>query len=183
MFRRRQGVPRVDEIAALRDAVATVVPAAPFWISCLYPGGRSLPDGPSPEAAVAAMLDPAVAPAAVPWDIGINCTKAHHLGPLVDRYEAAVADMRRRGLVRDWPALVLYPDGTNGQVYDTAAQRWVDAPGAAAGGAARLPWERQVADVVEAAEARGRWRQIIVGGCCMASCHDVARLRSLLVPP
>ncbi|KAM4063734.1 homocysteine s-methyltransferase [Hirsutella rhossiliensis] len=183
-------LPRVDEIEAARQAIATAPSSSPafaavlpFWISCLYPSGETLPDGTTPEDAVRAMLDPAVAPSAVPWGIGINCTKVDKLDAVVRRYEAAVAVLQRQSLVREWPALVLYPDGTNGQVYNTATQTWEEGGGSpdGGGGAERIPWEQQLADVVEGAEARGRWRQIVVGGCCMATCDDIARLRGLLV--
>lgn len=182
-------LPRVDEIEAARQAVeaafnspSTFASAVAFWISCLYPSGETLPDGTTPEDAVRAMLDPATAPGAVPWGIGINCTKVDKLDALVRRYEAAVAMMRRQGLVGEWPALILYPDGTNGQVYNTTTQKWEEEePPEGGRDAARVPWERQLADVVEGVETRGQWRQVVVGGCCMASCDDVARLRSLLV--
>lgn len=179
-------VPRVDEIEAVRQAAAACsspafAAAIPFWISCLYPSGETLPDGATPEDAVRAMLDPAIAPSAVPWGVGINCTKIDRVDALVRRYEAAVVAMQRQGLVGEWPALVLYPDGTNGQVYNTATQKWERGGSLDGEEAERVPWERQLADVVESAEARGLWRQIVVGGCCMASCDDIARLRDLLV--
>ncbi|KJZ74854.1 hypothetical protein HIM_05763 [Hirsutella minnesotensis 3608] len=173
-------VPRVDEIEAMRRSLAATpaLSGIPFWISCLYPSGETLPDGSTPEDAIRAMLDPAVAPAR-PWGIGINCTKVDRLGALVRRYEAAVRRMLREGILDEWPALVLYPDGTNGEVFDAVTQTWVLPAGEA--GRPRIPWERQLADVVWAAEKQG-WRQVVVGGCCMAGVDDIARLRRLLMP-
>ncbi|PNY26073.1 Homocysteine S-methyltransferase 1 [Tolypocladium capitatum] len=174
-------IPRVDEIEAMRQALAAVpeLSSVPCWMSCVYPGdAEALPDGTAPEDAVRAMLDPDVA-TAVPWGVGINCTKVGKLDALLRRYEAAIECMLHDGLVRDWPALVLYPDGTNGEVYNTTAQTWEPPDDAAA--RERVPWEQQLAAAVRGTEERGRWRQIIVGGCCMASCDDIKRLRRVLV--
>ncbi|KAM3486193.1 hypothetical protein MY8738_000695 [Beauveria namnaoensis] len=168
-------VPRVDEIVAMRRALATAAAAAavPCWVSCLFPGDdECLPDGSSVEAAVRAMLDPAPAPPA--WGVGINCTKVHKLDALLRKYEAAVEK-----LTEAWPALVLYPDGTNGEVYNTVTQTWESKE--EDGAAERGPWAKQLAEVVRATRRRGRWRQIVVGGCCMAGAEDIAALRAELL--
>ncbi|KAM3515500.1 hypothetical protein MY11210_000873 [Beauveria gryllotalpidicola] len=188
-------VPRVDEIVAMRRALAAAAAAAassgplaalPCWVSCLFPGDDGcllLPDGSSVEAAVRAMLDPAPAPPA--WGVGINCTKVHKLDALLREYEAAVEKLRREeeeeGMATAaWPALVLYPDGTNGEVYDTVTQTWETREGQGTA-AERGPWAKQLAEVVRATRRRGSWRQIIVGGCCMASAEDIAALRAELL--
>lgn len=174
-------IPRVDEIEAMRQALDSVpeLSSVPFWMSCLYPGdAEALPDGSAPEDAVRAMLDPRLANA-VPWGVGINCTKVWKLDALLRRYEATIAGLLRDGLVKAWPALVLYPDGTNGEVYNTTTQKWELPDDATVG--ERVPWEAQLAEVVRGTEERGGWRQIIVGGCCMASCEDIKRLRHVLV--
>ncbi|KND87767.1 Homocysteine S-methyltransferase 1 [Tolypocladium ophioglossoides CBS 100239] len=141
-------IPRVDEIEAMRQALDSVpeLSSVPFWMSCLYPGdAEALPDGSTPEGAVRAMLDPNTSDA-VPWGVGINCTKVWKGDPLLRRYEAAIAGMLRDGLVRDWPALVLYPDGTNGEVYNTTTQAW-ELPDDAATNGERASWEEQLAGV------------------------------------
>lgn len=180
-------VPRVDEIVAMRRALAAAATASsgplvalPCWVSCLFPGDDGcLPDGSSVEAAVRAMLDPAPAPPA--WGVGINCTKVHKLDALLRKYEAAVEKLRgEEGMATEaWPALVLYPDGTNGEVYNTVTQTWESKE--EEGAAERDPWAKQLAEVVRATRRRGRWRQIIVGGCCMASAEDIAALRAELL--
>ncbi|KAM3441743.1 hypothetical protein NHJ13734_002684 [Beauveria thailandica] len=181
-------VPRVDEIVAMRRALAAAAAAAssgplaalPCWVSCLFPGDDGcLPDGSSVEAAVRAMLDPAPAPPA--WGVGINCTKVHKVDALLRKYEAAVDKMRReQGMATEaWPALVLYPDGTNGEVYNAVTQTWESKE--QEGAAERGPWAEQLAEVVRATKRRGRWRQIVVGGCCMASAEDIAALRAELL--
>lgn len=190
-------IPRVDEIRAMRRAL-TQEPAlrgVKFWMSCLFPGEEGkLPDGSTVEDAVTAMLCPDT-PAGESgvgneeeigcWGIGINCTKVYKLEGLIRRYEDVVEALVSRGKVTAWPALVLYPDGTNGEVYNTTTQTWempesADADGKAAG--ERQSWAAQLADVVRATRARGRpWRQIVVGGCCMASAEDIAALRAELL--
>lgn len=175
-------IPRLDEITAMRKALASVPELAkiPFWTSCLFPGdNNTLPDGSSVKQAVTAMLDPDIS-TAVPFAIGINCTKTWKLDSLLREYESAVAALRDDGRILEWPVLVLYPDGTNGEVYNTETQTW-DLPCGSqtdVGG----PWERQLAEVIEATDSRGHWSEIIVGGCCMAAHHHIKRLRDRLLP-
>ncbi|KAJ4857081.1 homocysteine s-methyltransferase domain-containing protein [Trichoderma breve] len=174
-------VPRLDEVVAMRramSAVPSLSSGVPFWISCLFPNeDENTPDGNSPAAVIRAMLDPSLAPA-VPWGVGINCTKVWKLDSLLRRYEAAINHLLQEGLVEKWPALVLYPDGTNGEVYNTTTMQWEIPQGTEQQD--RVPWETQLAEVVRATEARGEWPQIIVGGCCRARPSDIQRLRGCL---
>lgn len=175
-------IPRLDEIVALRRALAAVPELSsgvPFWMSCLFPneGDDNTPDGSSPEAVIRAMLDPSLAEA-VPWAVGINCTKVWKLDALLRRYEAAIHDLLKGGTIQKWPALVLYPDGTNGEVYNTTTQRWEIPQGTEQ--QERVPWETQLTKAVRATEARGDWPEIIVGGCCRALPSDIKRLRDSL---
>lgn len=173
-------IPRVDEIVAMRKSLSAlpVLRGVPFWTSCLFPGdGCRLPDGSSAESVVKAMLDPSLAEA-VPWAVGINCTKVGKLDSLVKSYEAGVDSMVSVGSVREWPALVLYPDGTNGQVYDTVTQTWRIPEGSPQD--TQESWEDQLAAVVKGTQTRGKWSAIVVGGCCMAAPGDIKRLRQKL---
>lgn len=116
-------LPRLDEISAVRTAVAGFT-STPCWIACVFPGdGDRLPDGSSILQVVEVMLLPGESKAQ-PWGIGINCTKLHKLQDLVDKFEAAVSVLVRDSKISAWPALVLYPDGTNGEVYNTTTQKW-----------------------------------------------------------
>lgn len=174
-------IPRIDEIVAMRKTLSSVdqLSGLPFWISCLFPGENdALPDGTSAEVAVATILDPAL-PGPMPWGVGINCTKTWKLDSVLKRYESVISGMIDDGRLKEWPALVLYPDGTNGEVYDTETQTWKLPAGAESG--EREPWESQVAEVVKATRKRRQWRQIIVGGCCMASHEDIRRLRKTIL--
>lgn len=134
-------LPRLDEIKAVRRAFAaaaqpgTALPGGAFpdrfWIACVFPGDdEKLPDGGTVEQAVEAMLGSLGEDVAAsdersrPWGVGINCTKLHKLEGLIRRFEDAVAGLVRRGVVPEAPALVLYPDGTDGEVYNTTAMTW-----------------------------------------------------------
>ncbi|KAK1542544.1 homocysteine S-methyltransferase [Colletotrichum paranaense] len=173
-------IPRTDEIKAVRQALdktqilASETPI-PFWIATLFPRGDGLlPDGSSIKEAVTAMLSPDVA-TSHPWGIGINCTKVWKLESLIQSYESAVKELIQEGAVDAAPALILYPDGTNGEVYNTTTQKWELPQGSQH---PNTSWEAQLSQVVSNAESRGLWKQIVVGGCCKASHADIARLRT-----
>lgn len=174
-------VPRLDEVISMRRALSAVpglFPGLPFWISCLFPNeDENIPDGSSPEDVLRAMLDPSLA-AAVPWGVGINCTKVWKLDSLLRRYEAAIGNLLQEGVITEWPALVLYPDGTNGEVYNTTTKQWELPEGGERED--RIPWEKQLTETVRATEERGKWSQIIVGGCCRASPSDIKRLHGCI---
>ncbi|KAL2757263.1 hypothetical protein ACRALDRAFT_2039731 [Sodiomyces alcalophilus JCM 7366] len=173
-------LPRADEIVALREALneTRVLAAAetPFWMSCLFPGDGeelALPDGSSVKEAVTAMLSSAVE-GPRPWGIGINCTKVGKLRSLISSYESAVAELVEAEEMDAFPpALVLYPDGTNGEVYNTSTQTWELAEDIGPG---RASWETQLAEIVQETQSRGRWKTIVVGGCCKAGHRHVSRL-------
>ncbi|KAF4122860.1 homocysteine S-methyltransferase [Geosmithia morbida] len=171
-------IPRADEIRSMRRALARPLGSVPFWMSCLFPGeSDTLPDGTSVKDAVRAMLDPNDGPQ--PWGVGINCTKTRKLDRLLRRYESTVEALVSEGVITSWPALVLYPDGTNGEVYNTSTQQW-EMPDDGAPSEPRESWETQVSYAVRDTLDRGSWSQVVVGGCCMASYHDIGRLRLAL---
>ncbi|QPG96342.1 hypothetical protein C2857_003889 [Epichloe festucae Fl1] len=154
-------IPRADEIEALRRAVDDVPALAgiPFWVACTFPGDElTLPSGDSIATAVEAMLSPRVAKA-TPWAVGINCTDLWKMDPLLRQFEAAVEDALRKGYIQEWPALVMYPDGKNGKLYNVERGDW-DLPQINRN-PGEVPWERLTADVVRATEARGQWKQIV----------------------
>ncbi|KAK6213409.1 homocysteine S-methyltransferase [Colletotrichum tabaci] len=173
-------IPRADEIKAVRQAldqsgVLATQASIPFWIASLFPReDECLPDGSSIKEAVTAMLSPDVATSR-PWGIGINCTKVWKLESLVKGYESAVQGLLDDGAIAEAPALVLYPDGTNGEVYNTTTQKWELPEGSSH---PATSWETQLSQVVANAQSRGLWKQIVVGGCCKASHSDISRLRT-----
>lgn len=175
-------IPRADEIKAVRLAMEDIpeFSGTRYWISCLFPGEEdTLPDGNTVEAVVEAMLDPQIS-SSIPWAIGINCTKVWKLHSLLVSYGSSIKKMLQNTRIREWPALVLYPDGTNGEVYDTTLKEWVLPEGVESQG--RASWESQLADLVTEARDRGQWPTIIAGGCCMASAEHIRRLRNTLLP-
>ncbi|KAF4982325.1 hypothetical protein FZEAL_2024 [Fusarium zealandicum] len=174
-------IPRVDEIIAMRKALAAtpLLSDLPYWTCCLSPGADlKLPDGSSIEAAVEAMLDREISTNG-PWGIGINCTKVDKLDPLLQAFESTVARMMEQGRVTEWPALVLYPDGTNGEVYNTTTQEWELPEGFK--DERRTPWEAQLESVVKDTDSRGSWPVVLVGGCCRARSEDIKKLRDRLL--
>jgi homocysteine S-methyltransferase len=128
-------VPRLDEILAIRRFTASLaskskdwtVPTlgqVPYWISCVFPGdGYTLPDGSNITRVIHALLSLDISES-VPWGIGINCTKLAKLPQLIDMYESGVEVLERAGYLKSRPSLLLYPDGTNGEVYDTTSKTW-----------------------------------------------------------
>lgn len=117
-------LPRLDEVHAVRRAIRAAGISVPFWIACVFPGETdTLPDG-SGILQVAQMAFSDIDGGATPWGLGINCTKIHKLPTLVRELGDNVMEMRAVGLIKEAPSLVLYPDGTNGEVYNTTTQAW-----------------------------------------------------------
>lgn len=117
-------IPRADEIRAARRAIAASAITLPFWISCVFPGqSDQLPDGSTIDQAVQAMLEPAT-DAPVPWAIGINCTAITKLTRLARALESSVARTLSSSQSGSMVSLVLYPDGSNGKIYNTATKEW-----------------------------------------------------------
>ncbi|OTA97844.1 hypothetical protein M434DRAFT_7474 [Hypoxylon sp. CO27-5] len=178
-------VPRLDEIKAIRklfarapsDVSSILNGDIAFWISCVFPGeSYTLPDGSVVDQVVDALLNRDYSDI-IPWGIGINCTKVTKLPGLVEAFGAAVSKMASAGRLETRPSLVLYPDGTNGEVYDTTTKTWhapvnLQTP--------TSPWERQLADVVALARNQHCWRSVVVGGCCKATHDDISKLRATI---
>lgn len=117
-------LPRLDEVRAVRRVIRDSGIKAPFWISCVFPREDDcLPDGSSVEQVVQAAVAP-LQDGLTPWGLGINCTKVHKLPGLVEKFGACVAKEIAAGRITGAPSLVLYPDGTNGEVYNTTTQTW-----------------------------------------------------------
>ncbi|KAI8628090.1 Homocysteine S-methyltransferase [Xylariaceae sp. FL1651] len=184
-------IPRLDEILAIRKLTALLASKSvdsddsggvgplgrtPYWISCVFPDDNQvLPDGSSTDQVIRALLSLEHSDS-VPWGIGINCTKIARLPSLIQAYESGVRLLEYTGRLRSWPSLVLYPDGTNGEVYDTTTKTWVLADCHTR--VTESSWECQLADIVTKARSRRCWRSIVVGGCCKATPADIARLRT-----
>jgi homocysteine S-methyltransferase len=123
-------LPRVDEVVAVREVMENVNGLVGgrekgFWISCVFPGkGNLLPDGISVGRVVHAMLGKGKG--ARPMGVGINCTRVGKVEGLVVEFEREIGEMIDRGEMEgEWPSLVLYPDGTRGEIYNTTTKEWV----------------------------------------------------------
>jgi len=178
-------VPRLDEIRAIRrlfqhsaNANAHILQKLPslYWISCVFPETVTLPDGSTVEAVAGALFDRSHG-GTPPWGVGINCTKLDKLASIVELFETAMTRLIDEGKLDRWPALALYPDGTNGEVYNTETKTW-EAPSSQT--APSLPWASRFASIVAEIQERGRWSYLVVGGCCKASSEDLAELRTHL---
>ncbi|KIY00959.1 uncharacterized protein Z520_03625 [Fonsecaea multimorphosa CBS 102226] len=158
-------LPRIDEVRAARRVMQRVRDKE-YWISCVFPHSREeLPDGTGVEELVRTVLEGERSP----YAIGINCTKVSKVASLIKRFEAA-ADMH--GL--DLPRLVIYPDGAGEKVYDTKLQQWVgDDEG-------QLRWDQQVYSIVKEVKDRGKWKGILVGGCCKTRPGHIKKLATRL---
>ncbi|KAJ5908319.1 hypothetical protein N7495_001001 [Penicillium taxi] len=171
-------LPRLDEVRAVRRAIFDSGIRVPFWISCVFPReDECLPDGSSIEKVVQAAVTP-LEGGLSPWGIGFNCTKLHKLAGLIEGFGVCVSDAVAAGKILAVPSLVLYPDGTNGEVYNTTTQIWERPFGSSLGDQRDThPWEAQLAKVVKNASEKGPFESFLVGGCCKASCSDIQKLR------
>jgi len=125
-------LPLIREVEAVRLVMGQVERVVgeedrmPFWITCVFPGSaNNLPDGSSIKDVVKAMLGKKEGHA-IPMGIGLNCTKIRKVEGLIEDFESEVKEMMDKGELREaeWPALVVYPDGTNGEVYNTTTKEW-----------------------------------------------------------
>ncbi|CAG8976174.1 hypothetical protein HYALB_00010432 [Hymenoscyphus albidus] len=176
-------LPTRNEILAVRRVMDSlpVIPQKPFWISCVFPGEENiLPDDSSCFQVVEAMLGTSSKAGEkeergrVPDGIGINCTKVSKLESLVLEFEDATREVLGREGREEWPILVVYPDGTKGEAYNTTTKMWEmgESVGECLG-----PWDEIVFGIVMRARERGLWREIFVGGCCKSTAEDIGKLR------
>ena len=174
-------LPLVAEVLAVRKAM-TGVEKRRWWISCVFgnpmQGRNFLPDGSSVETVVRAMLRAEEGWGERPWGIGVNCIKVTKLGELVREFELAVGKVIREFAISEWPWLVIYPDGTKGEVYNTATQWWeADTGKAAPEIEEKLAWDEELMRVVQETRGRACWNGILVGGCCKSTSKDIGKLR------
>lgn len=156
----------ISEVRGIRKAAKGV--NKKWWISHVVPGEVHDSDI---LGVVMALLE-AEEMLEVPWGIGINCTAVNKIGPVEYQYRTAIKANFPRLVGKIW--LILYPDGTRGEVYDTNTMTWVKMSEQEFDG----PWEDQVTDVIRNAMESKVWKGIIVGGCCKTSPKDIKRLRS-----
>lgn len=119
-------IPLLKEITAIRKVRGSLPSSLtkPFWIACVFPGDAyTLPDGTTIKTLVKTMLQKREGEA-IPRDIGFNCTKITKVVGVLEEFEEAVNEMIEDGEVDEWPGLVLYPDGTDGEVYNTGTMEW-----------------------------------------------------------
>lgn len=141
-------IPLVEEIVAVREVMFDSFRregGKKFWVSCVFPGdgeknregdingGYKLPDSSIIPQIIHALLSStpeseseSETGRAIPFGIGINCTKVSKLRGLILEFEDAIEKSMDRGEIdrKGWPWLVIYPDGAGGLVYNTSTQIW-----------------------------------------------------------
>lgn len=181
---------RTDEILAARKALDDLITTEcvepkKFWISCVFveiDGQIALPSGETAKKALHALLSPVtrqdntILPR--PWGIGVNCTKVSRLGGIIQEWEREMGQILSPSV--EWPAMVLYPDGTKkNERYDTTRQEWVMEGNSAD---ESETWEKRVAAVVKGVsesvgKTTSRWKGAVVGGCCRTGPKEIGGLR------
>ena len=159
-------LPRLDEVKAVRRVMQDLLEEKPYWVSCVFPNSNDdLPDGSTIKEVVCAMLQGSK----IPFAVGINCTKLSKIPRLVRQFEDAIDE-----LGCSFPRLVLYPDGAASQVYNTSTQIWeTDNHTANDDGSS---WDSELYDIIRDVQIRGRWKGLIVGGCCKTAPRHIAAL-------
>lgn len=160
-------LPRIDEVKAVRQVMQDLLEEKPYWITCVFPKPDSddLPDGSTVKQVVSAMLQGEKPPFA----IGLNCTKVSKVPNLIQKFETAIDE-----LGFDPPRLVIYPDGAGDQVYNTTKQVW-ETDDHLTNSVSQ--WDESMLTIVQEAQVRGKWKGIIVGGCCKTRPAHIAALR------
>ena len=163
-------LPRLDEVKAVRQVMQDLLEEKPYWVSCVFPiPDDELPDGSTIKEVVCAMLQGSK----TPFGLGINCTKLSKIPRLVRQFEDAIDEFGY-----SFPRLVLYPDGAANQLYNTSRQVWEtqDQTSSSIGSS----WDSELYDIVRDVQTRGRWKGLIVGGCCKTAPRHIAALRKRL---
>ncbi|MCJ1398458.1 hypothetical protein MMC11_001658 [Xylographa trunciseda] len=177
------------------------VPPKSWYISCVFPNNdMKLPDSTPIKGVVEAMLANDIPveqwvkwPISTPWGIGINCTKVSRLASLIEAFEDAIKRLEGEGRLglgkpyekssirlkgsshSKWPWLVLCPDGTRNEEYNTSTQTWEVKPDG--NNETLRSWDEEIFEIVKSTRQRGLWPGILVGGCCRTSPSDIERLR------
>lgn len=167
-------IPRLDELRAVRIAANVNRHGnvyKPYWVSCVFPNqDKKLPDGSTIREIMQVLFEEKQwqdgVPMRKPWAVGINCTKVQKLAGLIDEFEAVASDM-----AVELPRLVIYPNGANGQVYDSQTQQWVGDV------SDEGEWVEEIWQIVKEVRSRRKWSGIVVGGCCKTTAKDIAALR------
>jgi homocysteine S-methyltransferase len=161
---------RCDEVLAIRNAMQQVLSvkgpgpeAKIWWISGIF----QQVDGEDIRHWIEAALGTGNG-WPQPWAVVVNCTRLENAERAVELMEAEVVKLKSSR--RPW--LVLYPDGTQVEVFDTRTKSWV--------GDSELvvkPWAERCWRVLEEIRRRGVWGGIVVGGCCRTGIEDIKALR------
>ena len=167
-------IPRLEEVRAVRTAANVNRHHnvfKPYWVTCVFPNeDDKLPDGSSIEDVVSALFAEQSWEDGIemktPWGVGINCTKVQKLSKLIKGFESAAERLKVT-----LPRLVIAPNGSKGQKYDSTTQTWVGDKDHA------NDWDEQIWSVVQEVKQSQKWKGIVVGGCCKTGPDNISNLR------
>lgn len=170
-------IPRLEEVKAIRTAANVNRNARvtkPYWVTCVFPRDDDrLPDGHSIEDVVSVLFEDRKwhdgTSMISPWGIGVNCVEVGKVSNLVKEFERA-ADKLGMTL----PRLIIAPNGSKGQRYDSTTQTWIGVKDE------KSDWSQSTWAIVKEVQARGKWKGIIVGGCCKTGPQEIASLRRMI---
>lgn len=170
-------IPRLEEVKAIRTAAnvnRNSRSLKPYWVTCVFPGdGDSLPDGHSIEDVVRVLFEDRKwndgTAMSSPWGLGVNCVEVGRVSHLIKEFEEAAAKLDVA-----LPRLVVAPNGSKGQKYDSKTQTWVGTK------EENGDWADSVWKIVKEVQERGKWKGIVVGGCCKTGPVEIANLRRMI---
>ncbi|EER27760.1 Homocysteine S-methyltransferase family protein [Coccidioides posadasii C735 delta SOWgp] len=179
-------VRRWDEVLAIRGAMGKLLQIAEsgqsrkWWISGVFP--QEDIDEEDVRRWTSAAFGSTSENGLHPWGIGVNCTRLENIERIVDIMEDELGREKltdngeRASVGSSWssrPWLVLYPDGTQGEIYDPTLKTWVKKDEEEI----TESWPERCWRIVNHTWNRNAWNGILVGGCCRTRVHDIRALR------
>ena len=176
-------IPLAREVRAIRRAIdelskSLVLRGAqmkPWWISMVFPGGRSPQmcgvdnlERVSPQDVFRAALEEKEG-LAMPTGVGVNCTATEHLLALLRAMEEVVHAHHVLETAQQKPWLLLYP---NRDEFSLDTKMWKNKD-------QKEQWADGVVRVVLGVREE-KWGGIIVGGCCRAGPREIKALAERL---
>lgn len=170
-------IPRLEEVKAIRTAAnvnRNTRSSKPYWVTCVFPGDdEKLPDGSSIEDVVRVLFEERTWGDGVamssPWGVGVNCVEVGKLPRIIEKFEQAAEKL---GVTL--PRLIVAPNGSKGQKYDSVTQTWIGTK------EEDKDWVGSLWETVKEVRTRGKWKAVVVGGCCKTGPTEIARLRRMI---
>ena len=156
-----------------------------WWISLVFPDGEGsaqwgpeererqtrglgvdLTDEPGRSEILNVVLDDRIG--AVPTGFGLNCTR-------IDQYPSILSSITSGSSEPIPLTLTVYPNGGKaGGTLDLLTYQWKNDGNRGPDGG-NITWEEEVVEVVQ--KCRGKWKDVVVGGCCRVYPPQIKALR------